>query len=150
MKVMFDCLITSQVKSLSWDKWRSVVHNVWVDSEEKCVILTGTTRMLKLCVGNLDYHMVGTQDGKSYNSNSVQQPNHGYIVLQFCFSLYMHTANARSIVYGGGRVITSYDNVNCVGTESRLADCQNQLVSSNRVCAGYAGVLCQSEYTACD
>ena len=66
----------------------------------------------------------------------------------FCFhyNIYMHTANARSIVYGGGRVIISYDNVNCVGTESRLADCQNQIVSSNRVCAGYAGVLCQSEY----
>ena len=144
MKVMFDCLIISQVKSLSWDKWRYVVHHVWVDSEEKCVTPTGTTRMLKLCAGNLDYHMVGAQDSKSHNSN--------YLCVQSCIllSLYMHTENARSVVLGGGRVITSYDNVNCVGTESRLADCQNQLVSSNRVCAGYAGVLCQSEYTASD
>ena len=63
-------------------------------------------------------------------------------------SLYMHTENARSVVLGGGRVIASYDNVNCVGTESRLADCQTQYDLSNRVCAGYAGVLCQSEYTA--
>ena len=58
----------------------------------------------------------------------------------------MHTANARSIVSGGGPVVTSYDNVNCVGTESRLVNCQPQLVSSTRACAGYAGVLCQSEY----
>ena len=58
----------------------------------------------------------------------------------------MHTANARSIVYGGGPVVTSFDNVNCVGTESRLVDCQITSVPLNRVCAGYAGVRCQSEY----
>ena len=61
-------------------------------------------------------------------------------------SLYMHTANARSIVYDGGPVVTFYDNVTCVGTESRLVDCQHQYASTTgRVCAGYAGVLCQSE-----
>jgi len=60
-KVMFDCIIISLEKSLSQDKWRSVVHHVWVDSEQKCVTPIGTTRMLKLCAGNLDYHMVGTQ-----------------------------------------------------------------------------------------
>ena len=81
-KVIFDCLVISQVKSLSCrDKWRSVVFHVWVDSEQKCVTPTGTTRMLKLCAGNLDYHMVGTQDAESDNSNSVQKHNHDYIDL---------------------------------------------------------------------
>ena len=60
-KVIFDCLVISQMRSLSWDKWRSVVHQVWVDSEQKCVTPIGMTRMLKLCAGNLDYHMVGIQ-----------------------------------------------------------------------------------------
>ena len=62
----------------------------------------------------------------------------------------MHTANARSIVSEGGPVVTTYDNVNCVGTESRLPNCQTQFVSSTRVCAEYAGVLCQSEYCLSD
>jgi len=148
---MFDCLIISQVKSLSQDKWRSVVHHVWVDSEQKYVTPIGTTRMLKLCAGNLDYHMVGTQDSESDNSNSVQQPNHDCIALHcILLSLYTYTANARSIISGGGTVVTSYDNVNCVGTESRLVECQTPLNTASRVCAGYAGVLCQSEYCLCD
>ena len=79
-KVMFDCIIISQVKSLSQDKWRSVVHHVRVDSEQKCVTPTGTTRMLKLCARNLDYRMVGT----------VQQPNHDYIALHCMFTLIIH------------------------------------------------------------
>jgi len=95
---MFDCLVISQVKSLSWDKWRSEVDQVWVDSEQKCLTQTGTTMMLKLCAGNLDYHTVGTQDAESDNSNSVQQPNHDYIALHcILLSLYMHTANAMQV-----------------------------------------------------
>ena len=94
-KEKFDCLIISQVKSLSWDKWKSVVHHVWVDSEQKCVTPTGMTRMLKLCAGNLDYHMVSTQDAESDDSNSVQQPNHDYVALHCIFAFTIYTCTQR-------------------------------------------------------
>jgi len=98
-KEKFDCLVISQVKSLSWDKWRSVVHHVWVDSEEKYVTPIGTIRMLKLCAGNLDYHMVGTQDANCDNSNSVRQPNIDYIALHsFCFH-YIHARSKCQVNY---------------------------------------------------
>jgi len=45
-------------------------------------------------------------------------------------------------VFGEGGVVMYYDNVTCVGTESKLNECQSIYHTSPRLDCGYAGVFC--------
>ena len=47
-------------------------------------------------------------------------------------------------MFGEGDVRHFYDNVNCMGAESSLNDCQPPYITSTENC-GYAGVFCQSK-----
>ena len=62
----------------------------------------------------------------------------------YLFSVASAQAEGRC-VFGEGRVINFYDNVNCTGAESGLNDCQTLYNLSTLNC-GYAGVFCQSKY----
>ena len=49
-------------------------------------------------------------------------------------------------VFGEGGVVMYYDNVTCVGTESKLNECQSIHHTSPRLDCGFAGVFCQSKF----
>ena len=65
-------------------------------------------------------------------------------MILYLFSVASAQAEGRC-VFGEGRVIHFYDNVNCTGAEFSLNDCQTSYSLSTFNC-GYAGVFCQSKY----
>ena len=70
------------------------------------------------------------------------------IVQPWLFMYLFSAASAQAAgrcVFGEGRVTNFYDNVNCMGAESSLNECQPPYILSNQIC-GYAGVFCQSKY----
>ena len=73
------------------------------------------------------------------------KPFYGLIMPTFSSSTANATAAGRR-VFGEGGVITYYNNVTCVGTESKLNVCQSIYSTSSRLDCGYAGVFCQSKF----
>ena len=69
------------------------------------------------------------------------------IIQPWLFMYLFSAASAQAAgrcVFGEGRAIVFYDDVNCTGTESSLNECQPPYTSSALNC-GYAGVFCQSK-----
>ena len=70
------------------------------------------------------------------------------IVQPWLFMYLFSAASAQAegrCVFGEGRVINFYDNVNYTGAEFSLNDCQTSYNLTTFNC-GYAGVFCQSKY----
>ena len=70
------------------------------------------------------------------------KPFNGLIMLVMFSSSAANATAAGGDLFGEGGVITFYDNVTCVGTESKLNVCQSIYSTSSRLDCGYAGVLC--------
>ena len=70
------------------------------------------------------------------------KPFYGLIMLAMFSSSTANATAAGRRVFGEGGVITFYNNVTCVGTESKLNVCQSIYSTSSRLDCGYAGVFC--------
>ena len=70
------------------------------------------------------------------------KPFNGLIMLVMFSSSEANVTAAGRGLFGEGGVITFYDNVTCMGTESKLNVCQSIYNTSSRLDCGYAGVLC--------